>query len=227
MKAGLRPGSSVKRMRSSKFGRRIQVLIADDHPVIRKGLVCCLAEHENLTVVGEAENGLDAIEKAMKLSPDVVLMDIDMPKLDGLSATESLRREKPTTKVLILSTYALATDAERIVKSGARGSLPKSVSASELVDAIEMVAAGGDYLRSNLSPASDQNLPSQKELKEDERAVLIAIAEGLGNKEIAAKLSVEVRTVQTWRDRLMRKLGLRNAADLTRFAIIAGLVSLP
>jgi DNA-binding NarL/FixJ family response regulator len=78
-----------------------------------------------------------------------------------------------------------------------------------------------------LSPASDQNLPSQKELKEDERAVLIAIAEGLGNKEIAAKLSVEVRTVQTWRDRLMRKLSLRNAADLTRFAIIAGLVSLP
>jgi len=201
--------------------------VADDHAVVRKGVVSCLNQHEHLIVVGEAEDGLDAMQKAAELSPDVVLMDIDMPKLNGLSATESLLRGKPTTKVLIVSAFAVATDAERILKSGARGSLPKSVSASELVDALEMVAAGGDYVRSNLRPAGHQNLPIQKELKEDEGEVLIAIAEGLGNKEIAVKLSVEVCTVETRRERLMRKLNIRNVADLTRFAIVEGFVSLP
>jgi DNA-binding NarL/FixJ family response regulator len=209
-------------MRNSK---QIRVLVADDHAVVRKGVVSCLTQHEHLTVVGEAEDGLDAMQKAVELSPDVVLMDIDMPNLNGLSATESLHREKPRTKVLILSAYVLATDVERILQSGAWGCLPKSVSVSELVDAIEMVAAGGDYFRS--SSWSHQSRPSQKELKADEREVLIAIAEGLGNKEIAAKLAIEVRSVETRRDRLMRKLNIRNVADLTRFAILEGLVSLP
>jgi DNA-binding NarL/FixJ family response regulator len=212
---------------SASHAKQIRILVADDHAVVRKGVVGCLNQHEHLTVVGEAEDGLDAMQKAAELSPDVVLMDIDLPKLNGLSATESLHREKPAMKVLILSAYVLATDAERILKSGAWGYLPKSVSASELVDAIEMIAAGGDYFRSNQRADIHPNRPTQNELKADEREVLVAIAEGLGNKEIAAKLAVEVRTVETRRDRLMRKLNIRNVADLTRFAIIEGLVSLP
>src|SRR5690349_3389905 len=108
-RAGIQPGRdrlAVFDMRNSNFSRKIRVLVADDHAVVRKGVVSCLTQHEHLIVVGEAEDGLDAMQKAAELSPDVVLMDIDMPKLNGLSATESLHREKSTTKVLILSTYA-------------------------------------------------------------------------------------------------------------------------
>lgn len=213
--------------------KKIKVLLVDDHPVVRKGLHSCLANRENIKVVGEASEGREAIQKVKELEPDIVLMDLNMPGMDGLTVTETVRKDSPQTKVLVLSMHSNREYVLRIVKAGARGYVLKDTPPDELVKAIETVYGGDAFF----SPAvarialnqyvseSDQSDPLSR-LSDREREVLVHIAEGLSNKEIAQMLGIGVRTIETHRERVMRKLDIHSVAGLTKFAIAHGLISL-
>lgn len=211
---------------------RIKVLVVDDHPVVRKGISLCLGQRENLVIAGEAGNGREALRLARELNPDLVLMDINMPEMNGLAVTEVLRRELPGIKVLILSGYGHLDSVMRILQAGAQGFILKESPPEELVHAIETVQAGGTYFSSTVAQTAlnrfmrnDPVAIGTPQLTNREREVLTQIAEGLSNKEIAAQLGVGVRTVETHRERIMRKLDIHHVAGLTKFAIARGWVS--
>ncbi|MGO8930909.1 MAG: response regulator [Limisphaerales bacterium] len=212
---------------------RIRILLADDHPVVRKGISACLSRYEHLVIVGEAANGLEAVTKAKTLLPDVVLLDIDMPIMSGLTATEVLRKELDQVKVLILSRYENSDYMLRTLQSGARGYAVKDTSPEELVKAIETVNAGGTFFSPEITRlALNQFVQGAREgtdlaeLTKREREVLLLVAEGFSNKEIANNLGLGIRTVETHRERIMRKLGVHSVAGLTRLAIAKGLITL-
>lgn len=224
----LAPGLQVSRR--SRRGR-LRVLLADDHPVVRWGLSCCLAATTDLHVIGEAADGREALRKAEELSPDVVLMDIDMPQLNGLSATEILRHKQPEVMVILLSMHPYTEHMARILHSGARGFLLKDARPEEILLAIRKVGAGETCFSPDLArealrhfaynPASE--FPG-KTLSHREREVLIGIAEGLSNKQLGLRLGISARTIETHRGHIMHKLNIRSVAGLTRFAISRGLV---
>ncbi|HEX5222354.1 MAG TPA: response regulator transcription factor [Verrucomicrobiae bacterium] len=211
----------------------IRVLVVDDHPIVRRGIVMCLALQERIQVVGEAADGREAMEKIRVLKPDVVLMDIDMPQMNGMAATDLLRREQPSIKVIILSMYSNTDYVMRIIECGARGFVLKEAAPEELVQAIESVHAGQTHFSPDVARValnqvvrgSGESTPLSR-LTNREREVLVQIADGLSNKEIASQLSIGVRTVETHRERIMRKLDIHSVAGLTRFAISQGMVSL-
>ena len=213
---------------------RVKILLVDDHPIVRKGISSCLARHDHLVIVGEAADGLEAVAKAKELLPDIVLLDIEMPNLSGLAVTGVLRKELPQVKVLILSMHQRSDYLLRMLQSGARGYVLKEASCEELVKAIETVNAGEAFFSPKIArlalnrfvPGTGEG-PDLAELTNREREVLILIAEGLGNKAIASRLGVGVRTVETHRERLVRKLAIHSVAGLTRFAIAKGLIALP
>ncbi|MGH7970641.1 MAG: response regulator [Limisphaerales bacterium] len=212
----------------------IRVLLVDDHPVVRRGITSCLSLHEQVKVVGEAADGREGVRKAKELCPDVVLMDIDMPQMNGLSATEILNRESPDIKVLILSMHRHPEYVVRILQSGARGYVLKEASPEELIGAIRAVQAGDTFFSPDIARMALNQFvqgpgegPHPSQLSNREREVLVAIAEGLSNKEIAARLNVGVRTVETHRERIMRKLNIHSVAGLTKFAIAKGMLALP
>ena len=213
--------------------KKIKVLIVDDHPVVRKGLLSCLAAKENLKIVGEAANGSEAVKQVKELAPDIVLMDISMPEMDGLAVTETLRKEAPQTKVLILSMQSSRDAVLRIIKAGARGYVLKDAPTEELVHAIEAVYAGEAHFSGPVAKIAlnqyvtdaDETRPVAK-LSDREREVLALIAEGKSNKEIAMHLGIGVRTTETHRERIMRKLDIHSVAGLTKFAIANGISSL-
>jgi len=214
--------------------RPVRVLVADDHPVVRKGVVSSLAAREKIQVVGEAADGQEALRKAKELAPDLVLMDIEMPQMNGLTAAEILRKENPAVKVLILSMHRQTDFVLRILASGARGYVLKDAPPAELVRAIEAVQAGETSFSPEVARAAlnqyvqgTGGTAQLGRISNREREVLIAIAEGLSNKEIACRLNVGVRTVETHRERVMRKLNIHSVAGLTRYAIQKGLVTLP
>ena len=213
--------------------KKIRVLIADDHPVVRKGLWSCLSAKTNFKVVGEASDGVDAIQKVKELAPDVVLMDIDMPQKDGLEVTNVLRKQSPNVKVLILSMQSNRDTVLRIIKAGARGYVLKDAPTDELVRAIESVNAGEAFFSPSVAQIAlnqyltdtDETKPLAK-LSERESEVVALIAEGKSNKEIAMHLGIGVRTIETHRERIMRKLDIHSVAGLTRFAIANGLITM-
>jgi len=214
---------------------KIRLLLADDHPVVRKGISSCLARHTHLQIAGEAADGQEAVAKARELLPDIILMDINMPNLDGVAVAELLHKEVPKTKVIILSMHLNKDHVLRLIQAGVRGYVLKDASPEELVNAIETVNAGETFFSPDVAKialnqfvANDGKLepaPLSK-LTERERQVLALIAEGLSNKEVASELGIGVRTVETHRERIMRKLNIHNAAGLTRFAIANNLVRL-
>jgi DNA-binding NarL/FixJ family response regulator len=237
----VRPGSSApaaggqRQMSPVNPGARkpIRVLVADDHPVVRKGLASCLAAVPQVAIVGEATNGQDAMRKARELTPDLILMDIDMPLLNGLTAADLLRKENPHLKVLILSMHNDSDYIVRILQSGARGFILKQAPTEELLKAIEMIHAGDTYFSQDVARLALNQFvrgpadgPQASQISAREREVLIAIAEGLSNKEIACRLGVGVRTIETHRERIMRKLNIHSIAGLTKFAIAKGLLPL-
>ncbi len=213
--------------------KKIKILIVDDHPVVRKGLQSCLAAKDNLKIVGEASAGADAIRLAKEQQPDIVLVDMQMPGMDGLALTEALKKEAPAVKVLILSMQGQRDAVLRIIRAGARGYVLKDAPTDELVRAIETVYGGEAYFSGPVAKIAlnqyvndaDETQPVAK-LSDRERQVLALIAEGKSNKEIAMHLGIGVRTTETHRERIMRKLDIHSVAGLTKFAIASGISSL-
>jgi two-component system, NarL family, nitrate/nitrite response regulator NarL len=218
-----------------KMKKRIRVLLADDHPVVRQGIAFCLGRHPGIEVIGEAADGREALGKIRELLPDMVLMDIDMPHMSGLAVAEVLRRELPQIKVLILSMHQQSEYVLRILQSGAHGYVLKESPTDELIKAIETVHTGEAFFSPEIARVALNQFvhghgnghgPDPSRLTPREREVLIHIAEGCSNKEIACQLNVGVRTIETHRERIMRKLDIHSIAGLTRFAIAKGLVTL-
>lgn len=213
--------------------QKIRVLVADDHPVVRKGLQSCLSRQERLKIVGEATDGEDALAKALALMPDVVLMDISMPRRDGLAVTEALRRQAPHIKIVILSVHSNREYIFRVIQSGAHGYISKESPPEELLRAIETVYDGQTFFTPEIAQAALQQMVQNggrrepfAQLTSREREVLALIAQGQSNKEIASRLGIGVRTIETHRERIMRRLDIHSVAGLTKFAIANGLVSL-
>jgi DNA-binding NarL/FixJ family response regulator len=212
--------------------KQIRLLLVDDHPVVRKGLCACLARQEHLKIVGEAGDGPQALKQARELQPDLMLMDIDLPGMNGLAVAEILQHEQPQIQVVFLSMHSEGEYVMRILQSGARGYVLKHAPTEELVQAIDKVHAGETYFSPEVAKLAlnqiVQNKGVQKagSLTDRENEVLIHIAEGMSNKEIASKLGVGVRTVETHRERIMRKLDIHSVAGLTKFAIANGISSL-
>ncbi len=203
----------------------IKVLIADDHAVVRQGLKQILGETPDMTVVGEATTGLEALEKARAAAWDVMVLDITMPGRSGLDLLKDLRAEKPNRPVLILSMHAEDQFAVRLLKAGASGYLTKESVPEELIKAIRKVVSGGRYV----SPALAEKLafeidaasgrPSHEALSDREFQVLQMIAAGRSVKEIAEELALSVKTVSTYRARILEKMNLKTNADLIHYAI--------
>lgn len=214
----------------------IKVLLAEDHTIVRKGIRALLDGVTDIEVVGEAEDGREAVEKVGQLQPDVVLMDNTMPILNGLEATHQIKKLFPKTRVLILTMH---TDEEYIfqfLQAGASGYLIKKTAPKELVSAIKAIYRGDSFLSPSISKkvideylrhveeASKPN--SYTQLTDREREVLQLIVEGFSNKEIAEQLHLSVKTVGNHRLNLMEKLDLHNVSDLTKYAIRKGIISL-
>jgi DNA-binding NarL/FixJ family response regulator len=213
--------------------QKIRVLVADDHPVVRKGLQSCLARQDGIKVVGEAADGEEALQKALELAPDVVLLDISMPRKDGLAVTGALRKAAPQVKVLILSVHSNKEYLFRIIQAGAHGYVSKEASPEELMRAIESVNNGEAFFSPEVAQAALSQLVSNGGKKDPfaqltgrEKEVLVLIAQGQSNKEIANHLGIGVRTIETHRERIMRRLDIHSVAGLTKFAIANGLISL-
>ena len=218
---------------------RITVLIADDHALLRTGVASVLSLNQKIKVVGEAENGKNAVEMALRLKPDVVLMDIGMPVLNGMEATDLLKRDAPGMKVLILSGHDDDRYVNRVVRSGANGYVLKNSSPEELFAAIETVHSGHTFFSSSLSvkfgkqgangpggPRSGAGTPGEGTLTSREREVLQRIAEGETHQQIADRLFISVRTVDTHANNIMKKLNLHDTAGLVTYAIKNGIVIL-
>jgi DNA-binding NarL/FixJ family response regulator len=214
---------------------RITVLLADDHMVVREGLRKLLEAESDMEVVGEAATGREAVEMAIRLNPDVVVMDIAMPLLNGLEATRQIRKAMPDAKVLILSAHSDDAYVETVTALGASGYLVKQTSSHFLSEAIREVRRG----RTFFSPAVARRMARRQETTLDrngfgrtaavrltsrEIEVLQLIAEGKANKQVAAELDISIKTVEKHRDHLMRKLDIHDTAGLTRYAISSGVI---
>jgi DNA-binding NarL/FixJ family response regulator len=207
---------------------KIRILLVDDHLIVREGIRACISDRSNILVVGEAADGIEAIQKACALKPDVVLMDINMPRMGGLEAAKRLKSECPATKVLILTVHNSKEYLTGMMQSGAQGYDIKDTSPPDLIRAIEAVHKGGAYFAPEIasllleSPGSAQAKsarPGLDRLGPRERECLIYISQGLSSKEIAQKMGVSLRTCETHRQRMMEKLGIHSVAGLTRLAI--------
>ncbi|MGC2423652.1 MAG: response regulator transcription factor [Nitrospirota bacterium] len=216
--------------------KNVKILIVDDHTIFRQGLRALLEAQDGLQVVGEAENGRDAAKKAQELAPDVVIMDIAMPMMNGLEATRQIKRFNPDVKVLALTMYKDEEYVFQILKSGASGYLIKDASASELITAIRSVHSGNPYFSPVISrKIMDSYLREDEEKKtrgepdkltNREKEVLQLIAEGNTNNEIGNLMNISVKTVETHRAHIMSKLDIHDMAGLIKYAIRKGFVVL-
>src|SRR6266436_4409404 len=214
--------------------KKIGVLLVDDHTVVRQGLRALLKAEEDIEVVGEAENGRQAVMLAKKHPPDVVVMDVAMPLMNGLEATRQILKSTPNTKVLVLTSYGDDECVEQLMRAGAAGYLIKQTAANDLLKAIREVYRGNAFfspsiakrLRDQSRESFTTGPPARKsgELTSREAEVLQLIAEGLSNKQIAAKLGISIKTVEKHRQQVMNKLNIHDVAGLTRYAIAKGLV---
>ncbi|UCD05519.1 MAG: response regulator transcription factor [candidate division WOR-3 bacterium] len=213
----------------------IKVLIADDHTMFREGMRSLLQKELNIRVVGEANNGREAVKLALDLKPDVVVMDITMPDLNGMEATRKIRKVFPQTKVICLSMHSDRRYVVDMFRAGASGYLIKSCAYKELADAINIVAANQTYISPQIAHiVVDESIgrqPTKKKVVKSiltprEREILQLIAEGKNTKYIAQHLHKSTKTVETHRRNIMRKLNIKSVAELTRYAISEGIISL-
>jgi two-component system, NarL family, response regulator NreC len=207
----------------------IRILLADDHALVRQGFSMILAAQPDMQVVGQAANGREAVELGGTLHPDVAIIDVAMPELNGIEATRRLAESAPRTRVLALSMHKDAVYVREILRAGARGYLLKDSSEADLLAAVRAVAKGEGFISPGVSEAvlSDyrRHVTDPLDLLTGrEREVLQMIAEGKTNKEIATTLNLSVYTVEAHRGRLMEKLNLHNTGELVRFALRSGLI---
>jgi DNA-binding NarL/FixJ family response regulator len=216
--------------------RKLRILIADDHELVRHGIRGILQAQRGWRIVGEAENGREAVEKIKKLKPDIAILDVSMPELDGLQATCQIQEVSPGTKVVILTMHESDQMVRRVMAAGARGYALKSDLAACLVRAVKNVAEGKRFLTPKVSEVvlegflrigdqgqrteRSQNRPTSREAE-----IIRLLAEGKANKEIAATLGITVRTVETHRAKIMLKLGLHSLTELIHYAIRHKMVS--
>jgi len=209
--------------------KRIRILLADDHAVVRQGFKMILDAQADMEIVGEAGNGRQAVELAEQLRPDVVVMDVAMPELNGIEATRRLASSLPHARVIALSMHKDSVYVREILRAGARGYLLKDSGAADLVAAIHAVASGESYLSPAVSNAVLDDYRRHVTnpidlLTSREREVLQLLAEGKSNKEIAGVLNLSVYTVDAHRGRIMEKLNLHSISELVRFAVRNGLI---
>jgi len=214
---------------------KIRVLIADDHAVLRDGLKALLSMYDDVEVVGQAADGIEAIEQTVALKPDVVLMDIAMPRLGGLEAALEIRQRRLPTRVLVLTQYDNKEYVFQMLKAGAAGYVLKKAAGTELISAIRSVAAGDSFLYPSAARAVlDRYLGEASEAEEErrldlitdrEKEVLKLLAEGKSNREIAELLCLSEKTIMSHRASLMNKLDIHNRTGLVKFAIMAGLTT--
>ncbi|HEX7177306.1 MAG TPA: response regulator transcription factor [Pyrinomonadaceae bacterium] len=216
---------------SQRAALRLRVMLADDHEVVREGLRALVEAQADMEVVGEAADGRAAVQRAQELAPDVLVMDISMPGLNGLKATERVKQLCPQVRVLTLTRHTDAGFIQQLLAAGASGYVLKQSASSELVRAIRTVASGASYLDPQITGKVIGGYVSRqtrfdeepaKELSEREREVLRLIAWGYSNKEVAARLDISVKTVETHKANTMKKLGLGSRIDIVRYALLQG-----
>lgn len=216
------------------MAKPIRILIADDHTIVRQGLARLLAEQHGLKVVGEATNGQAAIEQAHQLTPDIVIMDIAMPRMNGIEAAKRLRKQLPGIKILILSMYSHEHYIHELLEAGVSGYLLKDASGRDIIKAIHAAIKNETYLSPSISKkvidsylSPKKNSPRTeryKQLSNREREVFQLIAEGHSTRQIADTLCVSISTIKTHRVNIMEKLNIDSAVKLVHFAIQLGLV---
>lgn len=213
----------------------IRVLLVDDHQLFRQGLRSMLANDAGIEVVGEAENGRSAVELARQLAPDVVVMDISMPDLNGIEATRQIAARAPQTRVLALSMHSDRRFVTGALAAGAAGYLLKDCAFEELCRAVHAVAkkqvylspaVAGEAVDAHVRGGEDAASPALRDLTSRQREILQLVAEGRATKQIAARLHISTKTVDTHRHEIMTKLGLHSIAELTKFAVREGLTDL-
>ncbi len=213
----------------------ITIVLADDHQVVRKGIRALLEMEPDFQIIGETGDGLEAVQLTIRLRPDVLVLDLMMPGLNGIDVTRQVTRQVPQTRVVLLSMYAGEDYVLEALRNGASGYVLKDASISELIQAIREAVAGRRYLSPPLAERAidayvrqtqESALDPYETLSDREREVLHLAAEGLTSAEIAERLSLSPRTVETHRSSMMRKLGLRTQTDLVRYAIRKGIITL-
>jgi DNA-binding NarL/FixJ family response regulator len=211
----------------------LRILVADDHALVRRGVRALLESQANWQVCGEAATGREAVEQVKRLDPDIVLLDLSMPELNGLDATRRILRDSPRTQVLVLTMHHSEELAHQVMQAGARGYVLKSDADRELIAAVESLQRRRVFLTPNLArPSSlDPDIPRQEsvaggwsELTSREREIVQLVAEGRSSKEVAAALTISVKTVESHRTNIMRKLRIRSVGQLVRYAVRNGIV---
>jgi DNA-binding NarL/FixJ family response regulator len=208
----------------------IRVLVVDDHAIVREGICQLLGEQPDITIVGQAADGEQALAQVTAHQPDVVLMDITMPKMDGLQATQKIMAKFPETRVLVLTQHETTDYILPLLRAGAAGYILKAASTEELLRAIRVVDVEGAFLPSNVirtlldGVTQVRAAQGQSPLTEREREILRLIAEGLGVNQVAKKLCISAKTVITHRANLMEKIGVHNTVELIKYAIREGIV---
>jgi DNA-binding NarL/FixJ family response regulator len=222
----------------TKATKKLRILVADDHELVRRGIRDLLCTPRGWKVVGEAADGQEAVEKASKLKPDIVIVDISMPELDGLQATRQIRQVSPGTQVVVLTMHESDQMVRRVLDAGALAYVLKSDLAAHLVRAVINVSAGKLFLTPRVSEIilrsflktgnrPDSTEHSQPRPTSREVEIIRLLAEGKANKEIAAELGITLRTVETHRANILLKLGLHSLADLIHYAIRNKIISAP
>ena len=216
--------------------KNIKVLLADDHTIVRQGIRSLLEQSEDIEVVAEAEDGKEAVKKVIESAPDVVLMDIGMPILNGIEATQQIKKQLPDTKVLILTMHVSEKYALQIFRAGGSGYLDKKTAHRDLITAIRAAHKGESFLSPSITKKviveyvniTKDEIETEKfdRLTEREREVLQLIAEARSNREIAELLCVSVKTVETHKANLMKKLDIHTTVDIVKFAIRKGMIRL-
>ena len=215
----------------------VRVVLADDHPIVREGLRQLVNSQPDMLVVGEAADGEAACRIARELNPDVLVMDLSMPMISGAEATEIVRRDCPHVRVLALTAHEERLYLTQLLRAGASGFVLKRSAAAELVGAVRMVASGGTYIDPSIAGAvvegyldahsSIDDASAEAALCDRERDVLVRVATGFSNKEIAAELELSVKTIETYKARAAEKLGLTSRVDIVRYAARQGWLSEP
>jgi two-component system, NarL family, response regulator NreC len=215
--------------------KKIRVLICDDHALFREGIRAILSSDSSLDVVGQAEDGKKAVEEALRLQPDVILMDVSMPAMIGYEAIREILKVEPKTRILVLTMYEEEEIIRRCLKSGAAGYLVKDTPAAHLLEAVHRVYEGGQYLSPRVLKkvvteyAQDESAPQTRydTLSSREREVLKLLAEGFSVKDIASQLNLSVKTAEAHKYNLMRKLDLHDRTELIKYALSKKLIQFP